>query len=155
VACLGALSVPQIVCLAGDEARRIEYADPDAIARVAAFVISPRSGTDALVERGLHDRTFELPAAAEERRGEDGFVLHDAPLGLALQAADLLAPGRVMLAGYDGYDAADEGYRHIEAETQEILSAYAASHPDRPLRSLTATKYDCEEVSVHALVQDR
>jgi 4-hydroxy 2-oxovalerate aldolase len=152
---LGDLPNPRIICLAGDEGRRIVDADPDTLSRVVSFLISPVSGTEELLARGWAGKTFEVPASKKDRKGEDGFVKYDAPLSLALQVIDVVAPDKVFLAGFDGYGMADEAYREIETETQQILHTYARTHPDRPLRSLTPTKYDLDEISVHALIQER
>ncbi len=148
------LDSPQLVCLAGDEGRRIADYEQKDRSRILAYIVSPRSGIEELISHHLGSKVFQVFPPIEEKNGEDGFIKQDAPLNLVLKIIETLKPANVMVAGFDGYEEAETAYNTIAWETQQIFNKYLEVFPDIPLLSLTPTKYKLKETSVHTLIQE-
>jgi 4-hydroxy 2-oxovalerate aldolase len=81
-----------------------------------------------------------------------GPVSDTGPLGLGLGAVQAVGARECFLAGFDGYEMATVAEQELSREVEATLARFLEVNPGVGLRSLTATRYQLEQVSVYGLV---
>jgi len=150
VAAFASLGTPQIACLAGDEALKLDFMKDQAKHLAACVVSSDTAHAEMMLASGLP--VFQVQTINDTHSSSNQSPMTESPAQLALGVAHTLAASPVYLAGFDGYAGTGDGEAILARETQGAFDDFMRVQPDGHLISLTPTRYDVVQDSVYAYI---
>lgn len=115
-------------------------------------LLTPKDSLPADLQRQLDGRDvldYGMAVQRQELQVTSSGCVVPAPLVAAYAMAAAAAGGarEILVAGFDGYDGANDKFRAMNG----FLEDFQAQHPDLPVTSLTPTRYNLTATSVYAM----
>ncbi|MCA1202280.1 beta/alpha barrel domain-containing protein [Priestia flexa] len=139
----------QLVCLPGDEKNKIDIINTQS-PNLLGFIFTEKT-LNAVDFNENVSKIYKIDILSDLKNSANE-IDEDAPLAMAISAAQELGIKEIYLAGFDGYRGITSKENYLSIENQMIIDNYNSLYRENKLQTITPSLYKVDRLSMYDLL---